>query len=708
MLGETGADNHEREILITPDLWLSAPSNKEVTVKEELSEEVQENGSGIEKNGKKSRKKFREGEEPGEMWERESRWAAGVGMSSRTALSDDSSCSNEERLSRKMRSCPASRQKKDSLTSRLLTSSKPGLTLSDPGNPQDRRRSAKEASSDGHLQQHSPATSSANDRENARPRSNPQKNATFPASMYRTPLSPDQALSLLPPWTQSLLPMMPSPFNPSLTGANLSSSLTSLGYPSNPLLYSSLFGPASLPAAVQKEAAVAKSRNESRRELVRDRSLEGERENMRGDSIERSALSTSSSSYSSSDTPTPGVAVPSIPDLATGFVPGFTQRVPHPLSSGDLNPTLSVPHYLTQPPGMFQLPLSYILNHAHRGGVPAPAAPPHHLHGQPTTAAPQLQPQQFSVPPVTVLVPYPIAVPVPIPIPVPLPIAPEKLYAYFKEKSDQAKTPLATPSTHQWSAESSSDQRPKSAKGERSRLSSHPSTLGQAVNTQIPPKSSSIGCHIFGTSLSVVDGIDPLLAPPSGRDSSDSVTTLRQETARCQQKGACTSPSSSGLKRLGSPATHYTLDLSKKTRQDNHNHCSEDEAMDLSKMSSRSSSPRICGSLPEDAKTHVKQTPLSDSDLENSSNRNTLGVSRIHIISDQPDAPLCQPSVGIGLPPMPDQSSYSGRRSRILDAPSVPKRIRSPSPERRYVRTVPRDMVDAARRRGLRARVRTK
>ena len=79
-------------------------------------------------------------------------------------------------------------------------------------------------------------------------------------------------------------------------------------------------------------------------------------------------------------------------------------------------------------------------------------------------------------------------------------------------------------------------------------------------------------------------------------------------------------------------------------------------------------------------------------------------VPKIHIIDSRDDPPLAQ---ALPLPPV-EHDRYSMRRSLILDAPSVPKPPRSPSPERRYVRTVPRDMVEAAKRRCLRARVRTK
>ncbi|KAK3098058.1 hypothetical protein FSP39_015662 [Pinctada imbricata] len=81
-----------------------------------------------------------------------------------------------------------------------------------------------------------------------------------------------------------------------------------------------------------------------------------------------------------------------------------------------------------------------------------------------------------------------------------------------------------------------------------------------------------------------------------------------------------------------------------------------------------------------------------------------IKVPKIHIISPRAEPPLSQQ-----LPLPPIDPKFASRRGLILDAPGVPKRQRSPSPDRRsYARTVPRDVMEAARRRCLRARVRTK
>ncbi|GAB1605095.1 sine oculis-binding protein homolog A-like isoform X1 [Argonauta hians] len=85
-----------------------------------------------------------------------------------------------------------------------------------------------------------------------------------------------------------------------------------------------------------------------------------------------------------------------------------------------------------------------------------------------------------------------------------------------------------------------------------------------------------------------------------------------------------------------------------------------------------------------------------------SSSQFSLHVPKIHIVSTPKDPPLSQQ-----LPLPPTDHAYSLRRGLILDAPSVPKRPKSPSPERRnYIRSMPRDIMEA--RRCLRTRIKTK
>ena len=226
------------------------------------------------------------------------------------------------------------------------------------------------------------------------------------------------------------------------------------------------------------------------------------------------------------------------------------------------------------------------------------------------------------------------------------------------------------------------------------------------------------------------------------RESADSIMTLRRESARSLLTGDCVSPCLSPAKRSLTPVFPATLDLSKRARLDeNRNNEGEDEddggeeeeeAIDLSKDShaslpartlkdfslkaghppaltngalscSSSSGSSCCNSNSSVASGKENQQVDHDMASIDGESETGLKVPKIHIIDSRDDPPLAQP-----LPLPPADHAYSMRRSLILDAPSVPRAPRSPSPERRYVRTVPRDMVEAAKRRCLRARVRTK
>ena len=162
------------------------------------------------------------------------------------------------------------------------------------------------------------------------------------------------------------------------------------------------------------------------------------------------------------------------------------------------------------------------------------------------------------------------------------------------------------------------------------------------------------------------------------------------------------------------PSLPSHSDLVKRVKTESSTTPDVDQAIDLSTLSSRSSTPRknLDGVELSSDRHHYATSSTADVDSDSSEVPKNMKIPRIHIVSESHELPLNLPSVPSPLPPSitPElnQSSYSRRRSRILDAPNIPKKSRSPSPERRYVRTVPRDMIEAARRRGLRARVRTK
>ncbi|RUS72038.1 hypothetical protein EGW08_020202, partial [Elysia chlorotica] len=404
-----------------------------------------------------------------------------------------------------------------------------------------------------------------------------------------------------------------------------------------------------------------------------------------------------STSHSSSETPTPSSALPTdMLHLMTGanaLGPGNELgALPSHLSAGAKVPA-GLPPLPVHPQQLSRLPFFYHSNpgaqselphnplprnHTSSRTDPAPRQSPHPLQNIPPPGLPQPFPQPTGVPPVTVLVPYPVAVPIPIPIPIPLPISPEKLFAFFEEKSK--------PSS------SNSDQAEQSNSSSKRHRSQSSSSSGS--------KMREIG--------------KTTLLPPQDFAVAPSTST----TPPCLKRPAQTSLQHLQLQTL-------SIDLSKQARTSSPLSSQEEEteAMDLRKPSSRSESPpdahpcENSGRLSSGASTEQRHLPGEGTVTPGDSPAQTkLFPPRIHIVLNE-EQPLSTGSEINGtshaqpatLPPLPDQSTYSSRRSRILDAPSIPRKAaRSPSPERRYVRTVPRDMVEAARRRGLRARVRTK
>ena len=279
------------------------------------------------------------------------------------------------------------------------------------------------------------------------------------------------------------------------------------------------------------------------------------------------------------------------------------------------------------------------------------------------------------------------------------------------------------------------DRRPDSVSSDSSCPSpslsvNHRATPTSCQESHAPGCLSCASCRVFPRPGR--ESIDSIMALRKTRESADSIMTLRRESARSLMTGDPLSPSLSPAKRSLTPVFPTTLDLSKRARLDENrnNEEQEEEAIDLSKDSHSSTPTRTLRdfSLKGGHTPVLTNGALSCSSSSSCSNSNSsvasgkenqqvdhdmasidgeseagLKVPKIHIIDSRDDPPLAQP-----LPLPPADHAYSMRRSLILDAPSVPRAPRSPSPERRYVRTVPRDMVEAAKRRCLRARVRTK
>ncbi|XP_041352504.1 sine oculis-binding protein homolog isoform X2 [Gigantopelta aegis] len=286
-------------------------------------------------------------------------------------------------------------------------------------------------------------------------------------------------------------------------------------------------------------------------------------------------------------------------------------------------------------------------------------------------------PQCSGVPPVTVMVPFPVILPVPVPIPIPLPITKEKLEKFYAEKKASAVK---------------NNQDTETVYGDSDRcVSSNPSLDEVSENPVIhlPQHCVAKGC------LECADCQDKQRA-----ESADLVLHIRRKRA-----GISVLDSTYSIKRASTPTasmeqsySNYTT-LGKKAKFEPRS--DSDGAIDLS-VDSTTQNREAFGKDSHVVSSSDDRMSAESHEVDSRGDplKMTLKVPRIHIVSTVSDPPLTQQ-----LPLPPTEHAYSLRRSLILDAPAPPKKAPSPFQERPYVRSIPRDMLEAARRR---ARIRTK
>lgn len=281
------------------------------------------------------------------------------------------------------------------------------------------------------------------------------------------------------------------------------------------------------------------------------------------------------------------------------------------------------------------------------------------------------------IPPVTMMVPFPVPLPLPVPVPIPIPLTVQQLKEIFGDKNeDNTNHTSVFPKVN-----------PERVKDSKSPITTHihspqsVASCGSDFNSFDKQESRS-GSRNSCPDLSLFIGVHDLRTKPINR----------------QQ-----------IKRSRTPETMKSLDLSRRSKIQKYDYNfigsdSNDGVIDLS-------ASRLNGQKSEDTESE------NDANILNASNDTSVSrddtdsntgdaptIPKIHIITHKDETPLNQP-----LPLPPTENSYSSRRGLILDAPTVQKKSRSPSPERRvYVRNVPRDIIEAARRRCMRARIRTK
>ena len=291
---------------------------------------------------------------------------------------------------------------------------------------------------------------------------------------------------------------------------------------------------------------------------------------------------------------------------------------------------------------------------------------------QPHFPVPRPPPQLPGVPPVTMMIPFPVLLPVPVPIPIPVPFTVKQLATLFGHKLENSETSTTTSSL-----------KPEANKERQSPL---PTYLHSP--------------HSVRSSSSDASNTERYQVRAGSRNSLPDMSFVRQ-TSRA------TRSESRSMKRSLTPEMLDLSRSSKFARREYARYISdEDGAIDLSASRENGHTSDDSYSLQSAINGTVrdKTSPALEND-DDLVDKNGQSLPKIHIITHKDETPLNAP-----LPLPPTDNSYSSRRGLILDAPAVPKKVRSPSPERRvYVRNVPRDIVEAARRRcNIRARIRTK
>ena len=371
------------------------------------------------------------------------------------------------------------------------------------------------------------------------------------------------------------------------------------------------------------------------------------------------------------------------------------QSQPHTAFGGPR--TLAMPSgYLPSPFGPFPAP-------------PGPGIPPAGFLPPPPVAA-----ASGLIPPATLMVPYPVPIPFPIPIPIVLPVKTDKdvsavLNMYNKKSSPTRNATGLTSSTTTQSTTSHS----------------HHSNHRQRNRDVTPARIIDIK-PIKTECTGMAQGAD-------GEHASYTSPTSRSDTPRDPIKCACCQTGSKvdGTTGQCTAQSHCRIDnCYKLTNTDcvavTSTSDLEDGVIDLStdrqSRDDDNSSPSS-GSysrLPPDGLTgDVDQNknslcikPPSVSNGSSGDERSpsvgvTTSSSSLHVLPS-----LVPPFVTLApsqLLPLPQESAYSARRGRILDAPSVPRdRTRSPTPERRVMVRGPSREVLFAKRRIMRARIKTK
>lgn len=282
-------------------------------------------------------------------------------------------------------------------------------------------------------------------------------------------------------------------------------------------------------------------------------------------------------------------------------------------------------------------------------------------------------------PPVTMMLPFPVVLPVPIPIPVPIPLTKEQIMLGIQKLSGNNNNSTTT-------VNSTCEGNNSSASSNSNQESLKEETSGHIHENKDPPQVSGLSrCDSRASSASGRSfaslSKSPLLREITSRVTRSSSSPTAMEDVRNEEE------QKASQQRLISPIASPVI--------------GSDEAIDLS--TDKSSQKASAHSSAASYDTHSDSNGQAPAPVRGENCKAAL--PKIHIVNVKHEPPLSQE-----LPLPKTNHPYNKRRGLILDAPFVPKRPRSPSPERRvYVRNPPRDIYELqARRRCVRAKLRSK
>ncbi|XP_064617962.1 sine oculis-binding protein homolog [Liolophura sinensis] len=277
-------------------------------------------------------------------------------------------------------------------------------------------------------------------------------------------------------------------------------------------------------------------------------------------------------------------------------------------------------------------------------------------------------------PPVTMMLPFPVVLPVPIPIPVPIPLTKEQIMLGIQKlNGNNNNTVNSTCEGNSSSATSNSGQELIKE------------TSGHSHETRDPSQMTGLSRCDSRASSASARSFTSLSKSPLPREITSTVTRSSSSPTAMEGVRNEEEQKSSQLRTINPIASPVI---------------SSDEAIDLStdKSGQKASAHSSAVSYDTHSESNGQTVPVRGENCNSA-------LPKIHIVNVKHEPPLSQE-----LPLPKTNHPYNKRRGLILDAPFVPKRPRSPSPERRvYVRNPPRDIYELqARRRCVRAKLRSK